>query len=130
MRPFHLALCAALLLAACSDSTGPLVFGRWAAPGIELQAAGTTTELRLPCAIVSPLPPLRPGLDGRFSLRGRMTPTMLASPPGWALTLVGQIRGDTIVADLVLRAGVAPPSTTHYVMVRGADPQLIFACVA
>jgi len=129
MRHSRLALViAALAVAGCSDATGPLLLGRWAAQGIELQAS-SVTNLRMPCMTISPLPALRPAADGTFRLEGRAMPSW---PMGasWALALAGQVRGDTIVADLSLRAGVQAPYTTHYVLVRGADPRLDqFGCL-
>ena len=122
-------LVGALVLAGCSDATGPL-FGRWASLGIELQATPTTTDLRLPCTLVSPLPVITPAPDGSFRVEGHAQST---SMPGgnWALTLAGAVHGDTIVADLSLRSGVQPAYTTRYIMVRGGDSQIDrFGCFA
>lgn len=128
-RQFAL-LIGAVLLGACSAATEPLLLGRWAATGIELQATPTTTDLRMPCMLISPLPVITPAPDGTFRVDGRAVST---SMPGgsWALTLAGQLRGDTIVADLSLRAGVQPAYTTRYILVRGGDAALSrFGCFA
>lgn len=118
---------AALVLTGCSDLTGSEFTGRWATEGLELRASRHHSELRLPCATVSAMPPLRVDATGRFELSGLAS----HSYGSFVLILRGQFARDTLQADLTTVAEGAPAFTTHYVLVRGADPAFEqFFCLA
>lgn len=115
-----------LVVAACSDPTAPRLTGRWATKGLELTASTRRSDLRLPCASVASMPPLRLDEAGRFELSGLASHTY----GSFVIVLRGQVVHNTIQADLTTIAEGAPPSTTHYVLVRGADPAFEqFACL-
>ena len=108
----------ALVLAGCSDLTGSGLTGHWATEGLELSASTLQSELRLPCATVASLPPLRIDATGHFELSGPASHTY----GSFIIVLRGQVVRDTIQADVTMLADGARPMTTHYVLVRGADP--------
>lgn len=117
---------AALILTGCSDLAGPGVTGRWATEGLELRASKHQSELRLPCATVASMPPLAIDTTGRFEL------SALASHSygSFIIILRGQFVRDTIHADMTAVVDGAPAVTTHYVLLRGADPAFEhFACL-
>jgi len=126
-RPAFALAAASLVLCGCTDLTGWGVPTRWATEGLELTSSAAQSQLRMPCATASSMPPLQPDATGHFELSGPAS----GSYASFVVILQGQLVRDTIQADLTLLAGGARGNTTHYVLVRGGDPAFErFACLA
>lgn len=100
--------------AACSDSLGPPLIGRWAASGIELIVAGGDRELRLPC--VRPVQLSRNvGFDGagRIEFSGKVREMWYS----YDFTFTGQLNGDTLAATVARSVPGQAPSLRAYHMI-------------
>jgi len=112
---------ATMACVACTDSFGPGIVGRWAAPGIELVTRTDGGELRLPC--VSPFELSR---LARFDTTGAIQFAGAAREMWYNYDFVfrGQLHGDTLSATLTVTAPDHVPAVVEYLMTPGADSGL------
>ena len=110
-----------VLIAACGESLGPGLSGRWAASGIELISRGTSGELRLPC-----VPPVQFPRDVRFTADGRIRFPGAVRELWYNYDFIfsGHVQGDTLAASLTVRLPGEEPKVIQYVMTRDGESGL------
>jgi hypothetical protein len=122
MSKAHVCLTAAIALsAACGNSLGPGINGRWAATGIELVTVAGGGELRLPCVRPVPiLPRTRFDANGRIQFAGAVRELWY----NYDFVFTGQLRADTLDATLTVTRANQAPAVTAYLMTPNADSGL------
>lgn len=117
----HVWLIAGVAVAAgCADTTGPGITGRWAAPGIELQASAGTVELHLPCVRAFRVRSITPFTGERIEFSGHVVELQYR----FDFTFEGQLVGDTLSATLTLRVPDHDPFVSTYQMTPEGDSGL------
>lgn len=104
----------------CTDSLGPGLTGRWAAPGIELQAKSGRVELRMPCVAPYRSPRLKVIPADRIEFVGQMNNLWYK----FDFTFRGRFVGDTLSATLTRTVPGHDPSVTDYQMTPDGDSGL------
>lgn len=94
--------------AGCRDTLGPVLMGRWAAPGIELSASVGRVDLRLPCTSRVRARGLVPFTRDRIAFSGRVSEMFFQ----YDFTFEGHFVGDTLVATLT-RSSFDPQVSTY-----------------
>lgn len=124
----HVWLIAGFAVAAgCTDSVGPRIARRWAAPGIELQATNAIVELRMPCAPPFRAPVFLVVTRDRIEFMGRVDEFWYQ----YDFTFQGRFVGDTLSATLIRKVPGLDPSVSTHLMTPDGDSGLDrIACLA
>ena len=108
------------VIAGCTEPLGPGISGRWAAPGIELQASNGVVDLRMPCVHPFRAPRLVILTADSIEFGGRVNELWYK----YDFAFRGQFVGDTLFATLVRSGPDSDPLVSNHKMTRDGDSEL------